>query len=162
MAKAKSPVPEGQHTVSAHLVCKDAPRAIDFYKRAFGATELSRFAGPDGKIMHATLKLGDALFFLADEMPMPEGGKSPASLGGTPVTINFYTPDSDRIFRQAIGAGAKEVMPISDQFWGDHYGVVRDPFGHHWAIAERVEDLTHAEMESRAREFFARMAAQHR
>ena len=86
MAKPKGPVPDGQHTVSIHLVCKNADKAIDFYKKAFGATEISRFPGPDGKIMHATLKLGDALFFLNDEMPMPEGGKSPLALGGTPVT----------------------------------------------------------------------------
>jgi uncharacterized glyoxalase superfamily protein PhnB len=160
MAKAKSPVPEGQHTVSIHLVCKNADKAIEFYKKAFGATEKSRFAGPDGKIMHATLKLGDALFFLNDEMPMPEGGKSPLTLGGTPVTINFYTADSDKIFKQAISAGAKEVMPITDQFWGDHYGVVRDPFGHNWAIATRVEDLTPQEMDKRGKEFMAKMAQQ--
>jgi PhnB protein len=156
MAKAKSPIPEGQHTISTQLVCKDAPRAIEFYKKAFGATELNRFAGPDGKIMHASLKLGDSQFSLSDEIPMPDGGKSPASLGGTPVTINFYTPESDRIFKQAVAAGAKEVMPISDQFWGDHYGVVRDPFGHHWAIAHRVEDLTNQEMEARGKEFMAK------
>jgi PhnB protein len=110
--------------------------------------------------MHATLKLGDALFFLNDEMPMPEGGKSPLALGGTPVTINFYTADSDRVFKQAISAGAKEVMPITDQFWGDHYGIVRDPFGHQWAIATRVEDLTPQEMEKRGKEFMSKMAQQ--
>jgi len=162
MAKAKSPIPEGLHTVSVHLVCKNADKAIDFYKKAFGATELDRFAGPDGKIMHATMKLGDAKFFLNDEMPMPEGGKSPLALGGTAVTINFYTPDSDKFFKQAIAAGAKEVMPITDQFWGDHYGIVRDPFGHLWAIAHRVEDLTSAEMAKRGQEFMAKMAQQQR
>jgi uncharacterized glyoxalase superfamily protein PhnB len=121
---------------------------------------MSRFPGPDGKIMHATLKLGDALFFLNDEMPTPQGGKSPLSLGGTPVTINFYTPDSDRIFKQAVSAGATEVMPISDQFWGDHYGMLRDPFGHHWAIAHRVEDLTPEELAKRGQESMAKMAQQ--
>jgi len=161
MAKAKSPIPEGQSAVTVNLVCKNADKAIDFYKKAFGATELGRFPGPDGKIMHASLRLGDSLFFLNDEMPMPEGGKSPQTLGGSPVTINFYTPDSDRIFKQAIAAGAKEIMPISDQFWGDHYGVVRDPFGHHWAIAHRVEDLTPQEMEKRGQEFMSKMAQQH-
>jgi uncharacterized glyoxalase superfamily protein PhnB len=161
MARAKSPVPEGQHTISIHLVCKQADKAIDFYKKAFSATEMSRFAGPDGKIMHATLKIGDSLFFLNEEMPMPEGGKSPLTIGGTPVTINFYTSDSDRIFRQAVSAGAKEIMPISDQFWGDHYGVVRDPFGHNWAIAHRVEDLTPAELAKRGQESMAKAAAQH-
>lgn len=161
MAKAKNAIPEGQHTLSVHLVCKNAALAIDFYKKALGATELHRFAGPDGKIMHATLRIGDSLFFLNDEMPMPEGGKSPTSLGGTPTTINYYTPDSDKIFKQAIAAGAKEVMPISDQFWGDHYGILRDPFGHNWAIATRIEDLTNEEMDARGKEFFAKMAQQH-
>lgn len=161
MARAKSPVPEGQHTISVHLVCKPADKALDFYKQAFNATELGRFKGPDGKIMHATLKIGDSLFFLNDEIPSPDGGKSPLTLGGTPTTINFYTPDSDRIFKQAISAGAKEIMPISDQFWGDHYGVVRDPFGHNWAIAHRVEDLTEAEMNKRGQEFMSKMAGQH-
>ena len=161
MAKAKHPVPEGQHTLSIHLVCKGADQAIEFYKKAFGATEIGRFPGPDGKIMHATLRIGDSLFFLNDEMPAPEGGKSPASLGGSPTTINFYTPDSDRIFQQAITAGAKEVMPIADQFWGDHYGIVKDPFGHLWAVASRVEDLTNEEMAKRGQEFFAKMAARH-
>lgn len=160
MAKAKRPVPEGQPSLTAHLVCKDAAKAIDFYKKAFGATELSRFPGPDGKIMHATLKLGDSLCFLNDEMPMPNGGKSPQSLGGSPVTINYYVADSDRIFKQAIAAGAQEVLPISDQFWGDHYGVLRDPFGHLWAIAHRVEDLTPEEMAKRGQEFMAKMAQQ--
>src|SRR5262245_8767577 len=162
MAKAKSPVPEGQPTVSGQLVCKNADKAIDFYKKAFGATELERFPGPDGKIMHATMKLGDAKFFVNDEIPMPGGGKSPLSLGGTPVTINFYTAESDKFFKQAIAAGAKEVMPITDQFWGDHYGIVRDPFGHQWAIAHRVEDLTPAELAKRGQEFMAKMSPQQR
>lgn len=160
MTKAKNPIPEGQHTISIHLVCKNADKAIDFYKKAFGATENSRFPGPDGKIMHASLTIGDSLLSLSDEIPMPEGGKSPLSLGGTPVTINYYTRDSDRIFRQAVAAGAKEIMPIADQFWGDHYGIVRDPFGHHWAIAHRVEDLTPAELEKRGREAMAKMGQQ--
>ena len=160
MAKAKQPVPAGQHSLTAHLVCKNADKAIDFYKKAFGATELHRFPGPDGKIMHASLKIGDSLIFLNDEIPMPDGGKSPQTLGGTPVTINYYTADSDKIFKQAITAGAKEIMPIADQFWGDHYGIVKDPFGHNWAIAHRVEDLTSAEMTKRGQEFMAKMAQQ--
>src|SRR5262245_45552643 len=114
MAKAKNPIPEGQHTLSVHLTVKDAPRAIDFYKKAFGATELHRMPGPGGLIMHASLKLGDSLFFLNDEMPMPGGGKSPLSIGGTAVTINLYVPDADTTYRQAVSAGAKETMPIAD------------------------------------------------
>ena len=162
MAKAKSPVPEGQHTLSAHLTVKDAPQAIEFYKKAFGATEVHRMPDPSGLIMHAALKLGDSIFFLNDEMPVPGGGKSPSSIGGTAVTINLYVPDADKIYKQAIAAGAKETMPIADQFWGDRYGVVTDPYGHLWAIATRKEDLTFEEMEKRGREFMAQMQGQKR
>jgi len=162
MAKAKSPVPEGQHTLSAHLTVKDAPKAIEFYSKAFGATEVHRMGGPGGLIMHAALKLGDSMFFLNDEMPMPEGGKSPASLGGTGVTINLYVPDADAIYKQAVAAGARETMPIADMFWGDRYGIITDPFGHKWAIATRKEDLTTEEMDQRGREFMAQMQGQQR
>ena len=155
MAKAKNPVPEGQHTVSAHLTVKGATKAIDFYKKAFGATEHHRFDGPGGAIMHAALKLGDSLFFLNDEMPMPGGGKSPQSIGGTPVTINLYVADCDKIYKQAIAAGAKQVMPLEDQFWGDRYGVVDDPFGHRWAIATHKEDFTNEELAQRGKDFMA-------
>ena len=160
MAKAKSPVPEGQHTISPHLTVKGAPQAIEFYKRAFGATEVHRMPGPGGVIMHAALKVGDSTFFLNDEMPMPDGGKSPISMGGTPVTINLYVPDADATFRQAISAGARETMPLADQFWGDRYGIITDPFGHKWAIATRKEDLTFEEMEQSGREFMAQMQNQ--
>ena len=157
MAKAKSPVPEGQHTISPHLTVKGAPQAIEYYRKAFGATELHRSLGPGGLIMHAALKVGDSMFFLNDEMPMPDGGKSPTSIGGTAVTINLYVPDADATYRQAISAGAKETMPIADQFWGDRYGIVTDPYGHKWAIATRKEDLTPEEMDKRGKEFFAQM-----
>jgi uncharacterized glyoxalase superfamily protein PhnB len=160
MAKAKNPVPEGSHTVSAHLTVKGATKAIDFYKKAFGATEHHRFDGPGGSIMHAALKLGDSLFFLNDEMPMPGGGKSPQSIGGTPVTINLYVADCDKIYKQAIAAGAKQVMALEDQFWGDRYGVIDDPFGHRWAIATHKEDLTNEELEQRGKDFQASMAKQ--
>jgi len=160
MAKARNPVPEGQHTVSPHLTVKGATRAIDFYKKAFGATELHRFDAPGGAIMHASLKVGDSIFFLNDEMPMPGGGRSPQSIGGTPVTINLYVPDCDKIFKQAVSAGAKEVMPLDDQFWGDRYGIVDDPFGHRWAIATHKEDLTDAELAKRGQEAMAQMAKQ--
>ena len=159
MAKAKSPVPEGQHTISPHLTVKGAPQAIEYYKKAYGATELHRSLGPGGLIMHAALKIGDAMFFLNDEMPMPGGGKSPLAIGGTAVTINLYVPDADKIFKQALAAGAKETMPIADQFWGDRYGIVTDPFGHKWAIATRKEDLTPEEMDKRGKEFMAQMQA---
>jgi uncharacterized glyoxalase superfamily protein PhnB len=160
MAKAKSPVPEGQHTLSAHLTVKGAAQAIEFYKKAFGAKELNRFPDPSGKIMHAALKIGDSKFFLNDEMPMPGGGKAPTTIGGASVTINLYVPDADKTYKQAISAGAKETLPIDDQFWGDRYGVVTDPYGHLWAIATRKEDLTNEELEKRGREFMAKMQTQ--
>jgi uncharacterized glyoxalase superfamily protein PhnB len=97
------------------------------------------------------------MFFLNDEMPMPGGGKSPSALGGTGVTINLYVPDADKIYKQALSAGAKETMPIADQFWGDRYGIVTDPYGHMWAIATRKEDLTPEEMDKRGKEFMAQM-----
>ena len=161
MAKAKNPVPEGQHTLSPHLTVKGAPQAIEFYKKAFGATEIHRFAGPGGAIMHAALKVGDSMFFLNDEIPGPGGpGRSPLSFGGTAVTINLYVPDCDKIYKQAIAAGAKQVMPLADQFWGDRYGIVNDPFGHRWAIATRKEDLTNEELEKRGKDFMASMPPQ--
>ena len=158
MAKAKSPVPEGQHTISPHLTVKGAPKAIEFYKKAFGATEIHRMPDPNGLIMHAALKVGDSMFFLNDEMPMPEGGKSPASIGGTAVTINLYVPDADKIYRQAISAGARETMPIADQFWGDRWGQVTDPFGHAWGIGTHKEDLSGPEMIERSKAAMAQMA----
>jgi len=155
------PIPEGHHTITPSLTVKGASDAIEFYKKAFGATEIHRMPDPNGLIMHAALKVGDSMFFLNDEMPMPEGGKSPASIGGTAVTINLYVPDADKIYRQAISAGARETMPIADQFWGDRYGIVTDPFGHKWAIATRIEDLSTQEMEKRGREFMQKMQQQH-
>jgi PhnB protein len=162
MAKAKSYVPDGQHQISPHLTVKGADKAIEFYKRAFGATEVHRMPDPRGLIMHAALRVGDSMFFLNDVMPMPDGGKSPTDLGGTAVTINLYVPDADKIYQQAISAGAKETMPIADQFWGDRYGIITDPFGHKWAIATRKEDLTPQEMDQRGREFMEKMQHQHR
>lgn len=159
MARAKSPVPEGQHTLSAHLTVKGAPQALEFYKKAFGATELHRMPGPGGEIMHAAMRIGDSLFFLNDEMPQYGGGPSPTTLGNSPVTINLYVPDADQVWKQALAAGAKESMPIDDMFWGDRYGVVTDPFGHKWAIATRKEDLTPEEMGARGKQFMAQMAA---
>lgn len=162
MATAKNPVPEGQHTLSMHLTVKDAPKAIEFYTKAFGFTELHRMPGPGGEIMHAALKIGDSMLFLNDEMPQYGGGGSPTTIGGTPVTLNLYVPDADAIFKQAIAAGAKEAMPIGDMFWGDRYGMVIDPFGHRWAIATRKEDLTPQEMGERGKEFMAAMASKPR
>ena len=156
MSKVK-PVPEGIHTVTPHLTVKGAARAIDFYKLAFGATEVSRHAGPGGSIMHASIKIGDSVLFLNDEFP-EMGAISPQSLNGTPVTLTLYVEDADALFKKATEAGAEIKMPIADQFWGDRYGCVKDPFGHMWAIASRKEDLTPEEAERRGREAMAQMS----
>ena len=157
MAKAKNPIPEGLHTITPHLVVKGAAQAIEFYKKAFGAIENERMAGPNGLIMHASMKIGDSRFYLNDEMPMPGGPVSPSTLKGTCVLINLYVADCDKLYKQAVTAGAKASMPLEDQFWGDRYGQVTDPYGHVWAIATRKEDLTPAEMEERGRQFMASM-----
>jgi len=155
MAISAKPIPEGFHTVTPALIVRDAARAIEFYKKALGAQELMRMPGPDGKIMHAELKIGDSIIFLSDEMPRPGNVKSPQSLGGCTCTLNVYVPNVDQLFKQAIAAGGKESMPVADQFWGDRYGTLEDPFGYSWGIATHKEDLSPAEMGDRAQQFFA-------
>lgn len=158
MTKAKNPIPEGQSTIIPHLTIKGAAEAIEYYKKAFGAIERNRMAGPGGKVMHASLKIGPAYLFLTDEFPeFGDGTKAPATLGGTAVVLTMYFEDADKIFNQAVAAGGKVVMPIGDQFWGDRYGMVADPFGHIWAIATHIEDLTPEEMEKRGREMMSQM-----
>ena len=154
MTKAKNPIPEGLHSITPHLVVKGAAQAIDFYKKAFGAVERSRFPGPNGKIMHASIKIGDSTIHLNDEMPGMEGG---ITAGASSVVLQLYVPDCDATFKQAIAAGAKETMPLADQFWGDRYGQLKDPFGQIWAIGTHKEDLTPAEMEERGRQAMASM-----
>jgi PhnB protein len=146
---AVKPVPDGYHTVTPYLVVKGAASAIDFYKRAFGATELMRMAGPDGKVGHAEIRIGDSAIMLADEFP-EMGARSPQALGGSPVSILLYVPDVDTIIKQAIAAGAKVVKPIKDQFYGDRSGTLTDPFGHTWTVATHKEDLSPEEMHKRA------------
>ena len=157
MAKAKNPIPEGTHTITPHLTVKGAKQAIDFYKKAFGATEITRMPGPTGLIMHAAMKIGDSKFFIADESPGQKTSVSPATLGGTSTVLNLYVTDCDKLFNQAVAAGAKASMPLADQFWGDRYGQVTDPYGHVWAIATHKEDLTPAELEERGQKFMASM-----
>ena len=153
-SKATKPIPQGYHSVTPYMVLRDAAKAIDFYKKAFGAVEKFRMAGPDGKIGHAEIQIGDSMIMISDENPQ-WGTKSPQTLGGTPVGIFLYVPDVDATFKQAISAGAKEVMAVTDQFWGDRYGKVADPFGHAWNLATHKEDLTPAEIEERAKKAFA-------
>jgi uncharacterized glyoxalase superfamily protein PhnB len=139
-------IPEGFHSVTPHLICAGAAEAIEFYKKAFGAVEAGRMAGPGGKIMHAQLRIGDSPIMLADDIPGRCQG--PLDLKGTPVFIHLYVPDVDAVFAQAVAAGAKPVMPLADMFWGDRYGQVQDPFGHVWSLATHQRDVTPEQMQA--------------
>jgi uncharacterized glyoxalase superfamily protein PhnB len=141
-------VPEGYHRLTPHLTVRNAPSMIEFYKKAFGAVEKRRAPGPDGKIMHAEMQIGDSRFFLNDEFP-EMGAVSPLGAGGSTVTMHLFVEDADAQYQQALAAGAEVFMPIADQFWGDRYGIVKDPSGHTWSIAHHVEDLTPAQMQER-------------
>ncbi len=147
---AVAPIPAGYHSVTPYLIVDGAAKAIDFYQRAFGATELFRLPGPDGKLMHAEMKIGDSPVMLADEM---ENYRGPKALGGTAVSLMIYVTDVDRVFAQALAAGATAQRPVADQFYGDRMGTLTDPFGHVWSIATHVEDLTPEEIDRR----FAKM-----
>jgi PhnB protein len=150
-------IPEGYHTIIPHLVVRGAAEAIDFYKKAFGAVEVARMPTPDGKIMHAHLKIGDSHLFLVDEMPFPGGGKSPQSLGGASVALHLNVEDADAVFNRAVAAGATAKMPPADMFWGDRYGQLADPFGHEWSVATHKEDVSPEEMKKRMQAMFAQM-----
>jgi PhnB protein len=139
-------IPDGMHTVTPHLICANAAAAIEFYKKAFNATETSRLPGPGGRLMHASLRIGDSAVMLVDEMP-EHGALSPKSLKGSPVAIHLYVEDADAVAAQAVAAGAKTIMPVTDMFWGDRYGQLEDPFGHRWSVATHVRDVTPAELE---------------
>ncbi len=154
---AVSPIPPGQHTVTPHLILRNARAAIDFYKNAFGAIEIMCMPGPDGKgVMHAEIKIGDSFVYLAEEWPgMPMA--SPEKYGGTTVSIHLYVKDADALFNQAVAAGAKVAMPLMNMFWGDRFGKVTDPFGHSWSIATHVEDVPPDEMGKRAIEAMKQM-----
>ena len=144
-------IPDGFHTLTPHLVVKGASDAIEFYKKAFGAQEIGRMAAPDGKtIMHAQIKIGNSIVFLVDEFPQM-GCKGPLSIGGTAVTLHLYVEDVDAAFNRAVAAGAQVTMPVADAFWGDRYGRLADPFGHHWSLATHKEDLTPAQISERAK-----------
>lgn len=156
MAKA---IPEGFHSVTPAIVVRNAANAIEFYKKAFGAQELSRTLGPDKKVAHAELKIGDSILMLSDEFP-GSPCQSPAELGGTTATLHLYVEDVDKSFRKAVDAGAEENMPVQDMFWGDRYGRVLDPFGHMWGILTHKEDVSPQEMEKRAQAAFAQMRQQ--
>ena len=156
---SSSKLPAGYHTVTPAIVVRDANAAIDFYRRAFGADEVSRMAGPDGKIMHAEIRIGDSLIMLGEENEQ-WGTKSPLLTNGNPGSLHIYVENADAAFDRALKAGATVKYPLEDAFWGDRYGKVTDPFGHEWGIATRVKDLTDAEMKRAADEWMAKATTQ--
>jgi PhnB protein len=151
------PIPEGYRTLTPYLAVDDATKAIEFYERAFGARERSRMPGPDGKIAHAEIVIGDSVVMLSDPFPQSTV-KPPTQIGGTTAGLFMYVEDVDAAYRRAIDAGATETMAPADMFWGDRFGTVTDPFGHSWQIATHVEDLTPEEMAARGEEAMASMA----
>ena len=157
MAKVKS-IPEGMHSVTPHLVCAGAADAIDFYKKAFGATEVARVPGPDGKLIHGAVRIEGSVVMLVDENPQ-WGALGPKTLKGSPVTIHVYVPDVDAFVARAVKAGAKLTMPVDDMFWGDRYGIIEDPFGHHWSVATHLRDVKPEDLSEAMRKAAPSMAA---
>ncbi|HEX4003310.1 MAG TPA: VOC family protein [Candidatus Acidoferrales bacterium] len=151
MAKKSRAIPKGFHSITPYLTVQDVPQAMDFYTRAFGAEEVMRINGPQGKISHGEIKIGDSILMIAEESPNGTL-RSPQSLGGTTASVVLYVKDVDSVFEQALSAGAKEQQPLSNMFWGDRYGRLTDPFGHLWSLATHVEDVSPEEMGRRAQE----------
>ena len=164
MAKAASPIPDGYHTVTPHIVLDDCAKAIEFYARAFGAEKLLSMPGPMGKIVHAEIKIGDSIVMMSDEMPSMPGQpgvfRAPKAAGLATGALFLYVGDADASFDRAIKAGCTVRTPLTDMFWGDRYGQVIDPFGQTWAIATHIEDVPPAEIGKRQKEFFAKMGKQ--
>jgi PhnB protein len=146
-------IPDGYHTATPYLIVTGAARALEFYKKAFGAAEVVRMDGPDGKVMHAEIKIGDSHIMLADEFPEMDA-RSPQTIGGTPVSLMLYLEDADAVTARAVSAGAKLLRPVEDQFYGDRCGTIADPFGHKWTIATHKEDLSPEEMQKRVAALF--------
>ena len=156
MPNPVKPIPEGFHSITPGLVCRDAGRAIEFYKAAFGAQEIMRMPSPDGKIMHAELRIGDSMLFVNDEYPGMCAAPAPTA---TPSNALFlYVDNVDTVFKRALDNGAKEAMPLQDMFWGDRYGKLTDPFGHSWGLATHVEDVAPEEVERRSAAYMASFA----
>ncbi len=156
MAKV-NPIPEGCEGIIPHIIVKGAVDAMEFYKKAFGAEEVMRMPGPDGRLMHAEFRVGNALVYLCDDFPEMCGGqaRNPKALGGSPFNIHRYVPDVDAVVQRAVAAGAVVKMPPTDMFWGDRFGVVEDPFGHQWAFATHKQDLSPEQMKKAMDEAFA-------
>ena len=161
MAKAKGPIPDGYYSVTPQLTLDNASKSIDWYKKALNAKEISRFEGPDGKVMHAEMQIGNSRFMVNDVIM----GKGPKAYGGSPASFWIYTPDVDALYKQAIAAGAKPaegpMSGVQDQFWGDRTGMLTDPEGYRWTIATHKEDYTPDELKKRGEEFMKQMAQQH-
>lgn len=155
MANPK-PIPDGFHSLTPHLVCAGAADAIEFYKAAFNAVELDRMPGPGGKLMHAAVRIGDSVLMLVDEFP-EWGSLGPKSHKGSPVTVHLFVEDVDATVQQAVAAGAKITMPVADQFWGDRYGQLEDPFGHLWSVAMHTRDLSPRQMKEEMEENMKKM-----
>ena len=153
---AVKPIPEGYHTLTPSLTVRDAARAIEFYKHAFGAVDRGAMKDPNGKVIHAELKIGDSIIMLADEFP-EFGSVSPQSGGSTSMALHIYVEDVDKAFDRAVKAGAHVEMPVMDQFWGDRFGSLKDPFGHKWSIATHTRDLSHEEMKRGMEDAMAKM-----
>jgi PhnB protein len=147
---AVKPIPDGFHTVTTYLVCDGAAKAIKFYEKAFGATEIMRVPTPDGKLMHASIQIGDSFIMLNDEFP-EMGALGPKARQGTSVTMHLFVEDADKAFARAVKAGATVKMPLQDMFWGDRYGQLEDPFGHSWSIATHVRDMSPKEIQEAAK-----------
>ena len=154
MPKAVKPIPEGMHSLTPHLICRGASDAIQFYINAFGAAEEGRIPGPDGKIMHAMVRIGDSMLMLMDPPPGRDGA-SPKPAEGSTVILHLYVADVDATVKKALAAGAQLVMPPEDMFWGDRYGQITDPFGHRWGLAQHVRDVPREQLERAVAEMFA-------
>lgn len=153
MPKPPTPIPPGFHSLTAHLCVNGAAAYADFLQRAFGAVEIHRSPGPGGKLMHVSMRIGDSMIMFADDFGS-EFGMPAMAQGRMPFHLHLYVPDADATWRQALAAGCEVTMPIADQFWGDRYGQVRDPFGLHWAIATQKEEVSQEELQQRAAKAF--------
>jgi PhnB protein len=155
---ATKPIPEGYHTLTPYLAVDDAAQAIEYYKKAFGAKERARMEAPDGKIAHAEIEIGDSLVMLSDPFPQATT-RPPKELGGTSASVFMYVEDVDAVVKRAVDEGATMTMEVADQFWGDRFGSIQDPFGHSWSIATHIEDLTPEEISERGKAAMAAMAS---
>jgi PhnB protein len=157
MTEKVKAVPDGFHTITPHLTVRDATHALEFYQKAFGAEVLHVAPAPGGKVMHAAIKIGDSILMLNDEFPEYGGDPAPSTKGGTGVAIHIYLENVDAAFQRAVSAGAAVKMPLMDQFWGDRYGIVMDPFGHKWSLATHNRDMSPEEMQKEQEQAFAKM-----